>query len=227
VLHTAKEYKVDKLISLLSTCIYPDVVSYPLKEEDIHLGDPHLSNFAYAYAKRMLDVQSRAYRKQHGCDFITVVLNNLFGENDNFDYENSHVIPAMIRKIYEAKQNNGNVVLWGNGEPLREFTYSGDLAEILLFLFKNYEGSRPINIGCTNEYSIKQAAEYICSILDYDVKNIVWDTDKPMGQYRKPSDKSKLLSLGWKKHSHTDFKFALEKTCNWFIKNYPNVRGIN
>ena len=103
VLECAKDYKVKKLLSLLSTCIYPDSVCYPLLEKNIHEGEPHESNFAYAYAKRMLDVQSRAYREQHGCNFITAVPNNLFGENDNFDYNNSHVIPAIIRKIYEAK----------------------------------------------------------------------------------------------------------------------------
>jgi len=226
VLHTAKEHGVKKLISLLSTCIYPNKISYPLKEEEIHSGPPHESNFAYAYAKRMLDVQSRAYRKQYGCNFITVVLNNLFGENDNFDYENSHVIPAMIRKIYEAKQSGSGVVLWGNGEPLREFTYSGDLAEILLFLFKNYNDPGPINIGCVKEYSIKEVAGLICDIVGYNAENIVWDISKPAGQYRKPSDNSKLLALGWDEGSYTDFKRGLEKTSDWFIKNYPNIRGI-
>ena len=226
VLHAAKEHAVDKLISLLSTCIYPNEITYPLREKEIHLGPPHESNFAYAYAKRMLDVQSRAYRKQHGCNFITVVLNNLFGENDNFDYENSHVIPAMIRKIYEAKQNNGDVVLWGNGEPLREFTYSGDLAEILLFLLEKYDEANPINIGSTREYSIREIAEHVCDVLGYDKARIVWDISMPAGQYRKPSDNSNLLNLGWGKERYTDFFTALQKTIDWFMVNYPNIRGV-
>tara|TARA_R110000824_G_scaffold121839_3_gene278238 strand:- start:22997 stop:23968 length:972 start_codon:yes stop_codon:yes gene_type:complete len=226
VLHAAKNHGVKKLISLLSTCIYPNKISYPLQEKSIHDGEPHESNFAYAYAKRMLDVQSRAYRKQYGCNFITVVLNNLFGENDNFHYEDSHVIPAMIRKIYEAKGNNEAITLWGDGSPLREFTYSGDLAEILLFLLKNYDGSTPLNVGQTKEYSIRDVAHLICGIANYDSSNIIWDTEKPTGQLRKPSDNALLMELGWRNNSYTQFEIALQKTCDWFVKNYPNIRGV-
>ena len=174
----------------------------------------------------MLEVQSRAYRQQYGCNFITVVLNNLFGENDNFDYENSHVIPAMIRKIYEAKQTGSSVELWGDGSPLSEFTYSGDLAEVLLFLLENYNDPSPINIGQTTEHSIKETAELICEILEYDKNNIFWNTSKPMGQMRKPSDNSKLMKLGWKKKQFTDFRVSLVKTCNWFVENYESARGV-
>ena len=134
VLEAARKFKVKKVVSLLSTCVYPDEVNYPLTEDQIHNGPPHPSNYAYAYAKRMLDIQSRAYRDQYGCNFITAIPNNLFGEHDNFDLENSHVLPAIIRKVYEAKLNGTNVSLWGDGSSLREFTYSRDLAEILLFL---------------------------------------------------------------------------------------------
>ena len=123
VLNASYETNVSKVVSLLSTCVYPDKVSYPLTEEQIHNGEPHQSNFAYAYAKRMLDVHSRSYRKQHGCNFVTVVPNNLFGENDNFDLENSHVIPAIIRKVHEANMSNKNVVLWGDGSPIRDLIY--------------------------------------------------------------------------------------------------------
>jgi len=225
VLHFAKKYKVKKLLSLLSTCIYPDNTSYPLKEENIHDGEPHESNFAYAHVKRMLDVQSRAYRKQYGCNFITASPNNLFGENDNFDLDNSHVLPAIIRKVYEAKINNTNVVLWGDGSPLREFTYSGDLADIIVFLLKNYDGSRPINVGTTREYSIKEVAEMVCKIFRYEGK-IEWQTGHYKGQYRKPSDNSKLLNLGWKEENFSDFEESLGKMCAWFENKYPNVRGI-
>ena len=121
VLESARQHKIKKVVSILSTCIYPNDISYPLTEEQIHMGPPHPSNYAYAYAKRMLDIQSRSYRDQYGCNFITAVANNLFGENDNFDLENSHVIPAMIRKIYEAKLTNKSVTFWGDGSPLREF----------------------------------------------------------------------------------------------------------
>lgn len=225
VLHYSMVYKVEKVLSLLSTCIYPDIVTYPLTEEQIHNGPPHESNFAYAYAKRMIDVQSRAYRKQYGCNFVTAVPNNLFGEHDNFDLNNSHVIPAMIRKMHEAKQKNEDVVLWGDGTPLREFTYSKDLAQILVFLLDNYNDENPINIGNTNEYSIMQIAELIALKLEYN-NNIIWDTSKPNGQYKKPSDNSKLIQLGFDKNRYTNIDVSLTNTCDWFKLNYPNIRGI-
>jgi GDP-L-fucose synthase len=173
----------------------------------------------------MLDVQSRAYREQYGCNFITAIPNNLYGENDNFDLEDSHVIPALIRKVWEAKINKEpSVFCWGDGSPLREFTYSEDIARILLFLMENYNDPEPINIGNTEEYSIKQVVEIICSILEYDGE-IVWQTDKPSGQHRKPSCNQKLLDLGWEKEDYVSLEEGLKKTCEWFIMTYPNVRG--
>ena len=225
ILDAAKQVGTKKVISLLSTCVYPDDATYPLTEDQIHNGRPHASNFGYAYAKRMLDVHSRTLREQHGCNFITVVPNNLFGPNDNYDLENSHVIPAIMRKMHEAKLSNENVVLWGDGSPLREFTYSKDLAEILLFLLEHYDEPGPINVGNTHEYSIKEVAEMIAEIVGFDGK-IVWDTSKPMGQHRKPSDNSKLIELGWKQENYTDLKKDLTETYKWVILNYPNLRGI-
>ncbi len=226
VLHGAYKHKTKKVVSLLSTCVYPDDCKYPLTEEQVHNGVPHFTNFAYAHAKRMLDVQSRAYRQQYGCNFVTAIPNNLFGENDNFDLENSHVIPAVIRKIYEAKQNNSDVVLWGDGKPKREFTYSRDLAEILLFLLNNYDQPSPINIGNTGEHSIKEIVGIISDILEFDGQ-IKWDTNKPSGQFRKPSDNSKLIELGWEQGNYSNLRESLKNVCKWFIMNYPKVRGIN
>ena len=226
VLDAAKDFNVKKVVSLLSTCVYPDDAIYPLTEEQIHLGPPHASNFGYAYAKRMLDVQSRAMRQQYGCNFITAIPNNLFGPNDNYDLEGSHVIPAIMRKMHEAKLGNENVILWGDGSPLREFTYSKDLAEILLFLLERYDEPEPINVGNTQEYSIKEVAEMIAEIVGFDGK-IVWDTSKPMGQHRKPSDNSKLIELGWKQENYTDLKKSLTETYKWVILKYPNLRGMS
>jgi len=225
VLNCAHKSGVKKMVSLLSTCVYPDQTEYPLVEGRIHSGRPHKSNFAYAYTKRMLDVQSRAYRKQYGCNFITAVPNNLFGEGDNFDLQNSHVIPAIIHKMYEAKQTNSDILLWGDGSPLREFTYSRDLADILLFLLDHYEEKDPINIGNTEEYTIKEIAEMIADILQFK-GNIVWDTSKPKGQYRKPSDNSKLIELGWRKENYSNIRESLKNVCEWFTISYPSVRGV-
>ena len=226
VLDFARKYNVKKVISLLSTCVYPNNVEYPLTEDQINNGEPHYTNFAYAYAKRMLDVQSRAFRKQYGCNFVTAIPNNLFGAHDYFDLEDSHVIPAIIRKIYEAKIDGTTPIFWGDGMPKREFTYSKDLAKILLFLLDNYDEEHPINIGNTEEYSIFQVVELVSEILDYNGE-VVWDEAKLSGQFRKPSSNKKLIELGWKKELYTEFKKALKSTCKWFIMNYPNIRGVN
>jgi len=228
VLEYANVGKAKKVVSLLSTCVYPDApyVTYPLTEDQLHMGPPHHSNFGYAYAKRMIDVMSRAYRQQYGCNFITAIPNNLYGENDNFDLENSHVIPALMRKILEAKTNGkSSVEVWGDGSPLREFTYSLDIAKILIFLLENYDEPEPINIGNTEEYSIKEVVQILCDELEYDGK-IDWNITKPNGQFRKPSSNKKLLDLGWKESDYTSLKEGLKKTCDWFKINYPNVRGV-
>ena len=141
LLNAAKELEITKVVSLLSTCIYPDNPVYPLTEDQIHNGQPHASNFGYAYAKRMLDVQSRALRQQYGLKYMTAIPNNLYGLNDNFDLENGHVIPSIIRKIWEGKLNNTSVTLWGDGQQLREFTYAEDISKILLRLIYNYNVS--------------------------------------------------------------------------------------
>ena len=225
VLEAARIYGVKKLLSVLSTCVYPDNVAYPMVEEYIHNGEPHSTNLGYGYSKRMLDVQSRAYRRQYGCNFVNIVPNNLFGENDNFHLVESHVIPSVIRKIYEAKKSGSpTVTLWGSGNPKREFTYSGDLAKIIVYMMENYNEDYPINVGNPGEYTIKELADNIKKILDYD-GTIEWDTTESDGQYRKPSSNAKFLDYNWE-DTYVDFYDGLEKTCEWFVKNYPNVRGV-
>ena len=225
VLEASRLCGVRKVISLLSTCIYPDKCKYPLSEDQIHNGPPHFSNYAYAHAKRMLDIQSKAYRNQYGCNFITAVPNNLFGKHDNYDLENSHVIPAMIRKFHEASLNNKDVVLWGSGTPLREFTYSDDLAKVLVYLLENYNDPESINVGNTKEISIKDMANMIAGIMNFK-GNIIWDSSRPDGQLRKPSNNSKLTKLGWSQDMFADHRTALIETCKWSVENYPNLRGI-
>jgi GDP-L-fucose synthase len=152
------------------------------------------------------------------------VPNNLYGENDNFHLTDGHVIPALIRKVFEAATNDDpSVTFWGDGSPLREFTYSEDIARILLFLLENYDEPGPINIGTTGEVSIKEVAETIIKNVGYG-GNVIWDTGMPAGQYRKPSSNQRLLDLGWSEY--TDFNVGLTRTCEWFKENYPNVRGI-
>lgn len=225
VLHAANELDVAKVVSLLSTCVYPNDVSYPLTEDQIHNGEPHQSNFGYAYAKRMLDVHSRALRQQYDRNYICAVPNNLYGPGDYFDLDNCHVLPAIIRKIFEAKHSGKKVVLWGDGSPLREFTYSTDIAKILLFLLENYNDPTPVNIGSTGEISIRDIAQKICTIMEYDYNMIKWDMTKPSGQYRKPSSNKRLLSLGWDSDDYTSIDEGLSTMCKWFTKQYPHIRG--
>ena len=228
MIHSCVGKSIPKLVCCLSTCVYPDKESvvYPLTEDQLHSGTPHESNFGYAYAKRMVDVQLRAVRQQHGLEYISVIPNNLYGENDNFDSHDSHVIPALIRKIYEAKIfNKPSFEVWGDGDVYREFTYARDIAKAIMFCAQNYNDPEPINIGCTTEHKLKDIIELICNIMDYDGK-IVYDCSKPKGQYRKPSSNQKLIDLGWKKEWYTPIEVGLAATCRWFIENYPNIRGI-
>ena len=225
VLEAAYQFKTKKLISLLSTCVYPESSTFPLTEDQIHNGEPHKTSFGYSYAKRMLDIQSRAYRQQHGCNFITAIPSNTFGPYDNFDLNSSHVIPALIRKIHECRMTGRDVTLWGDGTALREFTFSEDVADIVLFLLQHYDGASPLNVGNTSEISIKELAEIISSLMEYD-GDIIWDTEKPSGQHRKPSDNSKFMQLGWRQENYLNIKESLKKTCDWYKMNYPDIKGI-
>jgi len=221
-------YGIDKLLCCLSTCVYPDEnkVVWPITEEQLHDGEPHESNFGYAYAKRMVEVHLRAVRNQYGYKYISVIPNNLYGEHDNFDLENSHVLPALIRKIWEAKINNKPYFeVWGDGEVYREFTYSKDIASAMLFCLNNYEGVSPINIGNNEEYLLKDIVMILKNHLGYSGE-IVFDTSKPKGQIKKPSSNKKILELGWDKSWYTSIEQGLRYTCDWFMKTYPNVRGV-
>ena len=220
VLDISKCFRIGKVVSLLSTCIYPDSPTYPLTEDQIHSGEPHKSNFGYAYAKRMLEVHTRAIRQQYGLKYITAVPNNIYGPHDNFDLENGHVVPAIIRKFQE-----NNPVLWGDGSPLREFTYSEDIANALLLLLENYDGESPVNIGNPSQVSIRELAELI-SIFFPNIEKIEWDINKPSGQYKKPSSNNLFLSM-FPNFEYTSLQDGLNKTTEWFKSNYPNVRGIN
>jgi len=226
VLESARQSNVKKLVSILSTCIYPDAqyVNYPITEDQLHNGPPHPSNYGYAYAKRMLDVGSRAYRQQWGCNFITVVPNNLYGPHDNYDLNNGHVIPSLIRKFYEAHLASTDVTIWGSGNPLREFTFSEDAARVIWWCAENYNEPEPINIGNTEEVSIGDVAREIGRIIGFKGQ-IKFDTSKPEGQFRKPTSNKKLRDLGCEV-KYTPLTKGLESSIDFFVKNYPRVRGV-
>lgn len=226
VIEQARLNNVKKLVSILSTCIYPDseYVRYPLTENQLHMGPPHHSNYGYAYAKRMVDVASRAYRQQYGCNFITVIPNNLYGLNDNYDLSGGHVIPSLIRKFFEAHMRSTDVVVWGSGNPVREFTYAPDAAKAIWWLAENYDGEHPVNVGCTDEISIGDLAGKIGRLIGFKGQ-IKFDASKPDGQFRKPTSNDFMRSLGYNP-TYTNLECGLARTIDDFTNKYPNVRGI-
>lgn len=198
VIHQAYKSGVKKLLFLGSSCIYPKMAPQPLKEEYLLTGLLEQTNEPYAIAKIAGIKMCDAYRYQYGCNFISVMPTNLYGPNDNYDLNTSHVLPAMIRKFHEAKEHNiPEVVLWGSGKPLREFLHADDLADACYFLMQRYNEAGFVNIGVGNDISIAELANLIKGIVGYE-GTIVWDATKPDGTPRKLMDVSKLQEAGWK-----------------------------
>src|SRR3989344_5374658 len=198
VIHNVHLNKVKKLLFLGSSCIYPKNCPQPIKEEYLLDGKLEPTNEAYATAKIAGIIMCQAYNKQYDTNFISLMPTNLYGPNDNFDLETSHVLPALIRKFHDAKiGNKKEMPLWGTGIPKREFLHVDDLAEACLFLMKNYNHSEIINVGTGEDISIKDLAEMIKKVVGYNGK-IIWDISKPDGTPRKLLDVSKIKTLGWK-----------------------------
>ena len=224
IIHAAYIHKVRKLLFLGSSCIYPKNCPQPMKEEYLLTGLLESTNEPYAIAKIAGIKMCENYYRQYGCNFISVMPTNLFGPNDNFDLQTSHVFPALIRRIHEAKINNNDVVrIWGTGKPKREFLYVDDMADACVYLLKNLEanelysmGLTHINIGIGKDITIKGLAETISNIVGYN-GHIEYDTSKPDGMPQKLLDVARLHSLGW------DIQISLEKrikeTYNWYIKH--------
>lgn len=198
VIHAAYKTGVQKLMFLGSSCIYPKMAPQPLKEEYLLTGLLEHTNEPYAIAKIAGIKMCDAYRDQYGCNFISVMPTNLYGANDNYDLQKSHVLPALLRKFHEAKLNNlPSVTAWGTGSPLREFLHADDLADACVFLMKEFNEAGFVNIGVGEDVSIKELANMVKNIVGYEGE-IIWDTTKPDGTPRKLMDVSKLHSMGWK-----------------------------
>lgn len=223
VIKCCHDFGVNKTICCLSTCIFPDNIKYPINEEDLFRGPPHNSNDAYAYAKRMIEVQSQAYRDDFGDNFISIIPTNIYGPNDNFSLENGHVVPSLIHNCYLAKQNSDVFTVRGTGKPLRQFLYSDDLAKIILKILFGYTGNDSIIISPTEEYSIGELAETIISAVGYD-KPLKYDSSYSDGQFKKTADNSKLMSFLEDGFEFTSLKDGLKETIEWFEQNYPDVR---
>ncbi|XP_035915834.1 probable GDP-L-fucose synthase [Anopheles stephensi] len=232
ILLLSHELKVKKVVSCLSTCIFPDKTSYPIDETMIHNGPPHDSNFGYSHAKRMIDVLNRAYNQQYGDMFTSVVPCNVFGPHDNFVPGVSHVIPGMIHRLHELmfvkdpdQPQEGKVFsVYGTGKPLRQFIYSLDLAKLFIWVLREYDSVEPIilSVDESTEVSIAQLAESLAKAFEFKGK-LEFDTTKADGQYKKTASNAKL-----RKHlphfKFTDFDVAIKDTVQWYIENYEQAR---
>jgi GDP-L-fucose synthase len=197
IIHSAYKNKVKKLMFLGSSCIYPKLAPQPLKEEYLLTGALEYTNEPYAIAKIAGIKMCESYHLQYGCDFISVMPTNLYGPNDNYDLNNSHVLPALLRKFHDAKENNQpQVTVWGSGTPLREFMHADDMADACVHLMNNYTGEKFVNVGVGSDISIKDLAQLIKKVVGY-TGEIIFDTSKPDGTPRKLMDVSFLHSLGW------------------------------
>ena len=225
VIEAARRNSVEKLLNLGSTCVYPKFAPQPISENALLTGPLEPTNEWYAVAKIAAIKLCDAYRREHGCDFISAMPTNLYGPNDNFDLEASHVIPALLAKMALAKdENRTEVVLWGTGTPRREFLHVDDCADALVHLMRNFSGEGPVNVGTGTDVSIRELAELIAGIVQFEGR-LVFDASRPDGTPRKLSDVSKLTSLGWS--ARTSLAQGLAETYAWFRQNRSSLRGLN
>lgn len=223
VIHSAYTYCVKKLLFFCSACSYPSECAQPMQEDSLLTGPLEKTNEPYAMAKLNGMKMCEAYNRQYGCNFISAVLTNAYGPNDNFNTENSHVIPSLIKRFHNAKFNNKpSVDIWGTGNVKREFIYVHDVSEAVIFLLENYNESYPINVGVEGEVSIKELVFLIKDVVQFK-GDISFDTSKPDGVLRKTLDISKIRELGWK--PSVSLKDGLQQTYKWFLGNIDKVNN--
>ncbi len=222
VIKCAHDYKVKKLLFLGSTCIYPRLAPQPIPEDALLTGPLEETNEAYAIAKISGLEMCKFFKRQYGDNFISCMPTNLYGPHDNYDLSGSHVMPAMIRKFHDAKQNNSrNVELWGTGAPLREFLYVDDMADACVFLLENYDGEQHVNIGTGKEVTIKELAEAVRRVVGFE-GDIIWNKDMPDGMPRKLTDVTKIHKLGW---THkVELEEGIKLAYDWFKENIKDAR---
>jgi GDP-L-fucose synthase len=220
VLEAARKCHVKKTIMTLTTGMYPVNAPLPLREEHIHDGYPHESNYGSSFAKRLIDPAIQAYREEFGMNVIGLIPSGIFGENDNFNYDDAPMLPSLIRRFYESRNNHSDIIIWGDGKPLREYTYSKDLAKIYMWALENHNHAQVLNIGTTEENSVADIAYMIADIMNIDRHRIIFDTTKPKGIFRKNTDNSRFMALS--NFRYTPFRDGLEKTIQWFSNAYEN-----
>jgi len=226
VLSLSHEFGVKKVVSCLSTCIFPDKTTYPIDETMVQNGPPHWSNYGYSYAKRMIDVMNRGYNEQYGCKFTSVVPTNVFGAHDNFNLEESHVIPGLVHKLYDCTKQTPHTkfTVWGTGNARRQFIWSQDLGRLFLWVLRNYDETEPIilSVSGEEEISIDEAAKSVAKAYGFEGE---WCYDKTRsdGQYKKTASNDKLRKL-YPEFKFTPFDEAMQQTVDWFKANYDTVR---
>jgi GDP-L-fucose synthase len=222
VLDAAVEHRVSQLLFLGSSCIYPKLAPQPIREDSLLTGHLEPTNQAYAIAKIAGVLQVQALRGQHNLPFISAMPTNLYGPGDNFDLQNGHVLPAMIRRFHEAKLSGSSpVTLWGTGTPRREFLHVNDLARACLFLLEHYDEPEPINVGVGEDITVRELAETVARIVGYE-GDLAWDASKPNGTPRKLLDVSKLTDLGWT--PRISFEEGVRSTYEWFVEQHETAR---
>lgn len=221
VLRSCHKMNIARFIGTLSTCIFPDDTTYPINETMLQLGPPHTSNDAYAYAKRMLEVQCKAYNEQYNTNYSCIIPTNIYGDNDNYHLEDAHVIPALIHKCYLAKQKQKPFIVAGSGTPLRQFIHADDLANITLDLLDKINQESVI-VSPDIEISIKEVATHIARAFEYE-HMMEFDTSLPDGQYKKTADNAKLKSL-LTEYEFIDINQGINRTVKYFIENYNKIR---
>ncbi len=223
VIHAAREAGVKKLLFLGSSCIYPRLAPQPMQEESLLTGTLEPTNEWYAIAKIAGIKLCQAYRRQYGCDFVSVMPTNLYGPGDRYDPREGHVVAALIMKIHAAKvANSPTVELWGTGAPRREFLFSEDLADACIFVMKNYSGELFLNVGTGRDMTILELAQSIARIADWH-GDFVFDKSKPDGMPRKVMDVSRLTALGWS--APTDFETGMKAAYSWYVANVAKTAG--
>ena len=224
VFEAAREFGVAKLLSCLSTCIFPDKTPYPIDETMIHDGPPHASNEGYAYAKRMIDVMNRAYAAEYGMACTAIIPTNIYGPHDNFNVEDGHVIPGLIHKCFLAQRDGGDFVVWGSGAPLRQFIHAADLAALTAWALRSYDAPEPIilSVGEEEEVSIRDAALAVADAMGFTGR-VVFDAAKADGQYKKTASNAKLRALR-PGYAFKPFREGVAETVAWFKANYETAR---
>lgn len=219
ILEKAYKWEYKNFVSILSTCVFPDKIEYPLIASRINDGPPHNSNYGYAYSKRLLGYMTNTFGNMlDDSNWFSIIPTNIYGKNDNFNLDDSHIIPALIRKGYEASVSGEDFVIWGDGEPLRQFIYSEDLADVICWTIDNWSGDIPFMAVNEKEHSIKDVVNIIADRFSIHDK-VKYDTSKPKGQHRKPA-----VSDIEKSFEFTPLEEGINKTIDWFIENYDTAR---